>query len=52
LTVPLPEPFAPAVIVTHDAWLVAVQGHPASAETLAEPVEPAAETETLVGESV
>ena len=28
-TVPLPEPFAPLVIVSHDALLVAVQAQPA-----------------------
>ena len=41
-TVPLPLPLAPAVMVIHDAPVVAVHVHPAGAVTLKEPVPPAA----------
>jgi hypothetical protein len=39
-TVPLPVPFAPEVIVTHPALLVAVQLQPPPAATFTEPVPP------------
>jgi hypothetical protein len=38
VTVPFPLPVAPAVIVIHDAPLVAVQLHPAAAPTVTEVV--------------
>ena len=44
VTVPLPEPLVPAVIVIHGVDVVAVQLHPAAAETVTVlPVTPAAE---------
>ena len=41
-TEPFPVPLDPAVTVTHDALLTAVQGQPCSVETATEPVPPAA----------
>jgi hypothetical protein len=48
-TPPLPVPLAPLVIVTHDALLVAVQGHPGAAVTDTTPVPPAAAKAWLEG---
>jgi hypothetical protein len=42
LTVPFPVPEAPAVIVSHDAPLDAVHGHPSAALTPTDPVDAAA----------
>jgi len=50
LTVPLPEPLAPLVIVSHPALLVAVHAHPLVAVTAVDPVPPAPGTDWLVGE--
>ena len=51
VTVPLPVPLAPELIVIHDAPLVAVHGHPPAAETvMGVPAPPAAATVWLVGE--
>ena len=44
-TVPLPVPEAPAVIVSHEALLVAVHAHPTAAVTPTEPLEAAAPTD-------
>ena len=49
LTLPLPDPLAPAVTVIHAALLEAVQPQPASAVTATVPVPPAAGTDSLVG---
>jgi hypothetical protein len=49
-TVPLPLPDAPAVIVIHDAALVADHGQPGTPVTVTDPVEAAPPTDTLVGE--
>jgi hypothetical protein len=48
--VPLPLPDAPDVIVTHDAPLVADQGHPVTAVTPTVPVDAWPLTVTAVGE--
>jgi hypothetical protein len=45
LTVPLPDPLAPLVIVIQAAESVAVHAHPPPAVTLNEPVPPAAGAE-------
>jgi hypothetical protein len=45
LTVPLPLPEAPAVIVSHDAPLVAVHAQPTAALTPTDPVDAAAPTD-------
>ena len=50
LTVPLPEPLAPAVIVTHPALLAAVHEQPADAVTATLPEPPAATTVWDTGE--
>ncbi len=50
MTVPLPEPLLPAVMVIQVALLVAVHEHPVVAETLTLPVPPPDPTEALVGE--
>jgi hypothetical protein len=52
VTVPLPEPLAPLVIVNHDALLVAVQLHPVGAVTVIEAVPPAAAMVRAVLDSV
>ena len=44
LTAPLPEPLAPAVMVSQLAPLVAVHAHPVPAVTLVVPVPPVAAT--------
>jgi uncharacterized membrane protein len=49
LTVPLPVPVAPAVMVIQASLLVAVQAQPAAAVTLVEPAPPAAAMVWLVG---
>jgi hypothetical protein len=51
VTVPLPDPLAPLVMVNHDALLVAVQVHPAAAVTVIDAVPPAAGMETAVCDS-
>jgi hypothetical protein len=48
-TGPLPVPFAPDVIVTHEALLVAVHAQPAPAVTVTVPVLAAAPTSWLDG---
>ena len=48
-TEPLPEPLAPLVIVSHAAFDVAVQAHPAPAVTLTVPVVAPAAGFELVG---
>jgi hypothetical protein len=45
LTVPLPVPLAPLVIVSHDALLEALQLQLLDVVTLVEPVPPAAATD-------
>jgi hypothetical protein len=50
LTVPLPDPLAPLVTVIHDTPLAAVQGQPALAVTLMEPLPPAAVKELFEDE--
>jgi hypothetical protein len=52
VTVPLPEPLAPAVMLAHDAPLVAVHGQPAVVVTLTEAVVAPAPYDALVGETV
>jgi hypothetical protein len=47
--VPLPDPLAPPVIVTHATALVAVHAQPAAAVTATLPVDAVAATEALVG---
>jgi hypothetical protein len=49
-TAPLPAPFAPAVTVSHDALLEAVQAQPVAAVTLTLPVPAVPPSDTLVGE--
>jgi hypothetical protein len=49
LTVPLPVPVAPAVMVIQASLLVAVQAQPAAAVTLVEPAPPAAAMVWLAG---
>jgi hypothetical protein len=49
LTVPLPEPEAPAVTVIHETLLTAVHAQPVGAATLTEPVPPAAVIVAEVG---
>jgi len=51
LTDPLLAPIAPAVIVIHDALVVAVHAHPPGAETLTNPVPPTSDTEALLAAS-
>lgn len=50
LTVPLPDPLAPAVMVTHDTASEAVQAQPDVVVTLKLPVPPACGIDWLVGE--
>lgn len=45
VTVPLPDPLAPPVMVLHATLLTAVQLHPADAATANDPLPPAAETD-------
>jgi hypothetical protein len=52
LTVPLPDPLAPDEIVSHPALLEAIHEHPVGAETVTDPVPPAAVTDRDVGVSV
>jgi hypothetical protein len=52
LTVPLPLPLAPALIVNQLALLVAVQEHPAVVVTVAVPVAPAPGGVEVVGETL
>jgi hypothetical protein len=50
LTVPLPAPLAPAVIVSHESLLVAVHGHPAAVDTATGvPAPPAAAIDCVFG---
>jgi hypothetical protein len=49
LTVPLPVPLAPDVIVIQPALLVAVQAHPLAAVTLTEPLPPLAGIAAVAG---
>jgi hypothetical protein len=51
LTVPFPDPDAPAVIVNQLSLLVAVHEQPVGAVTDVEPVPPAAAIDSDVGES-
>ena len=51
LTVPVPLPVAPAVIVIHAALLVADQAQPVPAVTVAEPVVAAAPADCVVGDT-
>ena len=50
VTVPLPVPFAPEVIVTHDATLAVVQLQVLEVVTVRLPVPPAAVNDVLAGE--
>ena len=50
VTVPLPVPLAPDVIVTHDARLAVVQLQMLEVLTVTLPVPPAAGTDTVPGE--
>ncbi len=50
LTLPLPAPDAPAVTVSHDALLTAVQAQPVPAVTAVLPVPPPAAIDNVVGE--
>ena len=52
VTVPLPVPLAPDVIVIQVALLVAVQGQPLLAATLELPLPPPEGNEALAGEIV
>ena len=52
LTVPLPLPVLPEVIVIHGELLAAVQVHPVDVVTVTLPVPPVALTFKLVGETV
>ena len=52
VTVPPPDPVAPAVTVIHVALLTAVHAHPVGAVTVVLPVPPPATTDWLVGEIV
>ena len=52
LTVPLPLPAPPAVIVSHDAPLVAVHAQPVAALTPTEPADTAALTDADDDDSV
>jgi hypothetical protein len=45
VTVPLPEPLAPAVTVSQVALLVAVHAHPLDVVTVNEPVPPSDSTD-------
>src|SRR5436189_239201 len=48
-TIPLPDPLAPEVTVTHEAVLDADHGHPADVATLIVPVPPPAGAVALCG---
>ena len=52
MTDPFPDPVAPAVTVSQEALLAAVQAQPAETFIVAVPVPPAAVKEPLVGDSV
>jgi hypothetical protein len=52
VTVPLPVPAAPALIVIQETLLVAVHAQPVPAETAADPVKPVAATFDDAGETV
>ena len=52
ITVPLPDPLAPAVTVIHPVPLTAVQPQPVPLLTVTEPVPLAAATDALPGEMV
>jgi hypothetical protein len=52
VTVPLPVPLAPPVIVSHVALLAAVHAQPVPAVTLTEPPPPVLAIDALVAESV
>ena len=52
LTVPFPLPDVPAVTVSHDAPLVAVQAQPVAALTLTDPVDAVALSAAEVADSV
>jgi hypothetical protein len=52
VTVPDPDPAAPAVTVIHEALLTAVHAHPVPALTVVLPVPPAAEIDRLAGDIV
>ena len=52
VTVPSPEPLAPAVIDSHDALLAAVHAHPPAALTATGADPPAAVAESDVGLTV
>ncbi len=52
VTVPLPDPLAPAVTVIHVAPLVAVHEHPLAAETVTLLLPAVAPTDALVGVTV
>jgi hypothetical protein len=50
VTMPLPEPLAPPVMVIQLALLEAVQAHPPEVVTVTEPVPPSDSTDRDVGE--
>jgi hypothetical protein len=52
VTVPLPDPFAPLITVSHDALLVAVQPQPVAAVTVSAALPPATTMLEVVGETV
>ena len=52
MTVPLPDPLAPAVMLIHAAPLLAFHVQPALVVTLTEAVPPAEVALALVGETV
>jgi len=52
VTVPLPEPLAPAVTVIQDALETAVQAHPVVVVTVRLALPPPAAVDTEVGETV
>jgi hypothetical protein len=50
-TAPSPAPLAPALIVSHGAWLVAVHSQPPPASTVSDTGPPAAPTDWLADDS-
>jgi hypothetical protein len=48
VTIPLPLPDAPAVMIIHDTGLAAVHAHPIGAETLTEPCNPPAPDRSML----
>jgi hypothetical protein len=52
VTLPLPEPFAPFVMVIHETELEAVHAHPEADVTVTVPVPAAAGADALVGLTV